>query len=678
MPQNGTPGPDILIGTWYLDLISGAGGHDLLAGDRGDDTLQGDAGNDILWGGLGGDILNGGAGFDYAVYQSSTAGVTVNLASGIGTGGEAEGDTLANVEGLVGSDFADWLTGNTLNNSFRGGAGADHISGGAGHDRASYAYSSVAVDVDLTRSGAQSGGDAAGDVLVSIERLTGSSHDDRLLGDDKDNEFSGGAGADFIDGRAGNDFVDYRGSSAVDIDLTRAVQSGGHAEGDQLIGIESIRGSTGNDRLVGDAGRNHLIGDAGDDYIDIGVAGATRISDRVDGGSGDDTVVVHMNNNTFANLFGGSGTDTLVLRYTELVRENYMPETPTTAYFGYTFAAGFEHIEAYGTEGQDFLRGMSGTTDKLMGAGGNDTIHGGLGDYLDGGSGYNAARVSYGEDYAEDVSANLSTGVATGLAAILNFQEVVFSTGAGNDTIIGAAHRNSIYTGAGDDHVTSMGQFNYLTLGSGTEDYDTAIGNQYLDVIAIGDRGHADGGGGLYDSLDVTFTSDMAIVFEVDANGNGGSNTGLDVFNIERFWLDTGRHDDIIRTAGWDDHIQTGDGNDLIETFGDNDEIRAGGGNDEIDAGTGDDFILGGTGADRFHFSAGDDRINDFNIADGDVIVISQAWQNATQDTYAELIANAEDTSGGLLLHGSDGTSSLLLAGVTKASFSANGVEFLV
>ena len=656
---------------------TGTDGNDILAGNWDNDWLLGLAGDDILDGRLGADRLHGGSGFDVAVYKHAKAAVTVNLATGTASGGEANDDTFDSVEGLVGSDFADTLIGNALANTFRGGAGADRIDGGLGHDRASYAYSNAGVEIDLLRAAPQLGGDAEGDVLISIERVTGSAYDDHISGDEKDNEFSGGAGADYLDGRAGNDFVDYRGSTGVDIDLTRQFQQGGHAEGDQLVGIESVRGSTGNDRIIGDAGRNHLIGDAGDDYIDIGTVGATRMTDRVDGGSGDDIVVAQMNKNTFANLFGGSGEDTLILRYTERVPDSYMPQTATTAYFGYTYAAGFEHVEAYGSAQNDFLYGMSGTTDRLMGGDGNDTIRGGPGDYLDGGTGYDRAEIDYGEGYTEDVVANLTAGTATGMAGVVSFEEFLFSTGLGDDTIVSAAHRNYIYTGGGDDHVTVSGEFNYVTAGSGLDGYDTVIGGNGLDSITMGDRGYADGGGYGYDSLWVTFASDMGIVFEVDPAGNVSTNTGLTAVNFERYWLNTGNHDDIVRTANGDDHIQTFEGNDLIETFGDNDEIRAGGGNDVIDAGTGDDTIWVGPGADRFHFSEGDDRINDFSVAEGDVIVISKDWQSPSQDSYTELMANAQDTSEGLLLHGTDGTSSLLLAGITKATFSESSVEFL-
>src|SRR3546814_2851128 len=53
------------------------------------------------------DILTGGNGTDTAIYSGSPAGVDVNLASGTGHGGDAEGDTLTGVENVTGSNFND-------------------------------------------------------------------------------------------------------------------------------------------------------------------------------------------------------------------------------------------------------------------------------------------------------------------------------------------------------------------------------------------------------------------------------------------------------------------------------------------------------------------------------------------------------------------------------------------
>ena len=53
----------------------------------------------------------GGGDLDSAAYWSSDAGVTVNLATGTGQGGEAEGDTLTGgFRRVFGSNYADHLT----------------------------------------------------------------------------------------------------------------------------------------------------------------------------------------------------------------------------------------------------------------------------------------------------------------------------------------------------------------------------------------------------------------------------------------------------------------------------------------------------------------------------------------------------------------------------------------
>ena len=59
-----------------------------LTGNSGNNSLFGDTGNDTLIGGAGADALDGGVGTDTASYAVSVAGVTVNLSTGAGTGGD--------------------------------------------------------------------------------------------------------------------------------------------------------------------------------------------------------------------------------------------------------------------------------------------------------------------------------------------------------------------------------------------------------------------------------------------------------------------------------------------------------------------------------------------------------------------------------------------------------------
>jgi Ca2+-binding RTX toxin-like protein len=132
------------------DTIFGQEGDDAIVGGDGDDQIAGDDGNDIIEGGAGADAIAGGAGIDTASYAGSQAGVTVNLATGAASGGEAQGDTFSGIEQVLGSGSNDTLTGdggaNTLwglagDDVLTGGGGGDVLKGGAGND--SFVYTAL-------------------------------------------------------------------------------------------------------------------------------------------------------------------------------------------------------------------------------------------------------------------------------------------------------------------------------------------------------------------------------------------------------------------------------------------------------------------------------------------------------------------------------------------------------
>ena len=82
---------------------------DLLEGGEGDDVLLGGAGSNMLVGGAGADRLEGGD-LGQANYQGSALAVQVNPSTGLGTGGDAEGDTLSGIRFVEGSEQGDVLT----------------------------------------------------------------------------------------------------------------------------------------------------------------------------------------------------------------------------------------------------------------------------------------------------------------------------------------------------------------------------------------------------------------------------------------------------------------------------------------------------------------------------------------------------------------------------------------
>ncbi|NJO74750.1 MAG: tandem-95 repeat protein [Leptolyngbyaceae cyanobacterium RM1_406_9] len=144
-PNNGSSGPDVVVGTngddilngfSDIDILRGLGGNDIINGGSSRDVMRGDAGNDILnggsgnddmRGGTGNDILNGGSGHDLML------GGTENdiLNGGLGNDrlyGEAGRDALD------GGDGNDRLYGGLGNDILRGGRGDDLLVGGAGKD----------------------------------------------------------------------------------------------------------------------------------------------------------------------------------------------------------------------------------------------------------------------------------------------------------------------------------------------------------------------------------------------------------------------------------------------------------------------------------------------------------------------------------------------------------------
>lgn len=219
----GGSGDDNLDGEAGNNSLAGGAGNDGLSDGDGDSTLLGGTGDDILTGGLGADLLDGGRGNDLVSYLANDSAIALDLGAQTVSGGDASLDTLIRVEGAYGSAYNDTLTGSNGNDYLllgylgddkiygldgndvlEGFTGADLLDGGTGIDTASYAFAGAGVTASLlTNTGTV--GDAAGDVFVSIENLTGGGGADILTGGDTANLLRGGAGADALSGGKGND-----------------------------------------------------------------------------------------------------------------------------------------------------------------------------------------------------------------------------------------------------------------------------------------------------------------------------------------------------------------------------------------------------------------------------------------------------------------------------------------
>ncbi len=109
-------------------MLNGDAGANILAGNAGNDILNGGGGSDTLMGGPGADTLDGGADIDTADYHLETGPVGVNLTNNANSG-QAAGDTLTNIENVIGTSFDDILTGNAAANQLTGGDGNDTLEG---------------------------------------------------------------------------------------------------------------------------------------------------------------------------------------------------------------------------------------------------------------------------------------------------------------------------------------------------------------------------------------------------------------------------------------------------------------------------------------------------------------------------------------------------------------------
>jgi Ca2+-binding RTX toxin-like protein len=118
----------------------GTNGNDRLIGTKIDDNLTGLLGDDFIEGLAGNDTLDGGVGVDTVSYQSATWGVRVNLtaqsAMSLGRNNQASigVDKLINFEDIFGSDYNDFLIGDSKSNTIKGSAGNDTLQGMAGCD----------------------------------------------------------------------------------------------------------------------------------------------------------------------------------------------------------------------------------------------------------------------------------------------------------------------------------------------------------------------------------------------------------------------------------------------------------------------------------------------------------------------------------------------------------------
>ncbi|MAP94085.1 MAG: hypothetical protein CMK07_03945 [Ponticaulis sp.] len=627
-------------GTPSADIINGTTGDNVIRGFAGDDTLRGLAGDDVIEGGEGADDLNGNGGQDTLSYETSSAGVTVELNTGLASGGDAEGDTFAGFEHILGSAFDDTLKGDGNSNTFDGGAGDDTINTGAGDD---LILGNIGFDT-------LNGGAGAGDIL-SYENLDGrlsfigffggTQVEKRLNGPPPENEddpdpnqqFDQIAGFETIRGTAFNDFLGGGGT-----------------------GI-TLEGGLGDDifRSAITYGNDIYLGQEGNDMLQVEISNGQQISGSFDGGSdtdlldgfvsGDD-LEINMGAGTLTN---GNG----VITFTNV--ENIDGGGGDDTLFGdgnaNTIGGGFGNDAIFGRGGADTLNGEAGN-DTIEGGGGADTMDGGTeqvgGDAVTTDDGTENDTLSYASSAAA-VNVDLGTGTASGGDAagdtFTNFESLLGS--AFDDTLTGDANDNTIDGGLGADTMDGGDGFDTLSFASNSSfvDVDIAagsnsdgdtfvnferyVGTAFNDVFVVAGAGEIIEGGDGDDLFEVTFLASDLISGELKGGagtdqitaefseaisihlGDGVLTLGNGSMAISGFENITGSSfDDFIRGDAGNNEIHGGDGNDELRGNLGDDIIYAGRGDDFVEGSNDQDLIFGGEGDDELRGGINDDEIH--------------------------------------------------------------------
>ena len=599
---NGTTANDVLTGTVGLNFMDGLAGNDTLAGLGGADTLV------------------GGLGTDTATYLASAAGVNVSLMTGFGSGGDAEGDTLATIENLTGSNFDDILEGN---------AGINVLIGGLGIDTVSYEHAIAGVTASLVTPVVSKKSKApATDTLTGFENITGSAFNDSLTGDAGNNVLRGLAGNDTLNGGLGadtmfggtgddtyvvdniDDIVDETGgdgSDTIQTVVAFSLATSAAIENLTLTGSAAIAG-TGNalaNIITGNAGANILTGLGGNDTLNGGLG-----ADILIGGIGDDTYVID-NAGDIADETDGDGIDTIQSSITFSLSDALHAKG---AIENLTLT-GLSAINGTGNALANMITGNSGNN-ILAGLGGADTLVGGLGTdtatYIASAAGVNVSLMTglgAGGDAEGDTLATIENLTGS------NFDDTLEGNG-GDNILTGSLGIDTLsyehaFAGVTVNLAITSGQ---NTVGAGTDTlsgFENLMGSAFNDIltgntgnnILVGQTGNDTLSGGLgADTMFGGLGNDTYVIDNVSDIVDEAGGDGIDTIQTS-LALSLAAYGAIENLTLTGSAAISGTGNDLANNITGNagiNTLTGLGGNDTLNGGLGADTLIGGSGDDTY------------------------------------------------------------------------------
>ncbi|VAW02342.1 Alkaline phosphatase [hydrothermal vent metagenome] len=399
-----------------------------------------------------------------------------------------------------------------------------------------------------------------------------------------------------------------------------------HVDVTQALPQAPVVGSVGADNLHGTTRNDTLVGMGGDDVL-IGHEG----NDKLVGGAGADV------------LIGGTGTDSA--DYSDVAAAVFVDLQFASLNTGAAAGDSFDSIEnltgsafddiLHGDAVANLLEGQNGN-DALFGRAGSDTLTGGAGnDTLNGGAGADALIGGAGIDTAD------YTGSVGSLRVDLLFSQINTNIAAGDtydgiENLIGSQGFDNLRGTFGDNLIQGMANVDYIFGRRGNDTLDGGIGD---DVLFGGVGQDVLIGGANRDRAQYSESLTAVVLDLMDASRNTGEAAGDTYNSIED--LAGGQFADNISGDMGANRLFGREGADTLIGRAGNDTLNGGANSDRLEGGLGDDNLRGGQNADTFVFDAGNDLIEDFSFAQGDIIEIDGAMITAVAGLTGQQVVDA-------------------------------------